>query len=126
MLAAATAAALASDVAVSVSIGQPGFYGRFDIGGYPPPQLIYQQPIIIERVPIYRQPIYLNVPPATPRTGANTVAFASACGERFILCRTAGTSASTFRQCLERQATIVARNTQRVSRRRRPPRRRRP
>ena len=32
---------LATDVGVSVSIGQPGFYGRLDIGGYPPPQRIY-------------------------------------------------------------------------------------
>ena len=49
---------------VSVSIGQPGFYGRIDIGNYyPQPQLIYPQPVIIGRaVPGY-QPIYLRVPP---------------------------------------------------------------
>jgi len=39
-LAAGTAPALATDVGVSVSIGQPGFYGRLDIGGYPQPQVI--------------------------------------------------------------------------------------
>ena len=36
------AAALSTPAAaqVSVSIGQPGFYGRIDIGGYPAPALI--------------------------------------------------------------------------------------
>jgi hypothetical protein len=29
-----TAPALAADVGVSVSIGQPGFYGQLDIGDY--------------------------------------------------------------------------------------------
>ena len=52
MTAAVTAIALstpafAADVGVSVNIGQPGFYGRLDIGGYPPPALIYAQPRFI-------------------------------------------------------------------------------
>ena len=32
-----TTPALEADVGVSVSIGQPGFYGRIDIGDYPYP-----------------------------------------------------------------------------------------
>lgn len=36
-----TTPALAADVGISVSIGQPGFYGRLDIGDYPQPQVIY-------------------------------------------------------------------------------------
>ena len=36
----------AADVGVSVSVGQPGFYGRIDIGGMPPPRLVYAQPIV--------------------------------------------------------------------------------
>ncbi|PKO87361.1 MAG: hypothetical protein CVU18_10850, partial [Betaproteobacteria bacterium HGW-Betaproteobacteria-12] len=32
---------------VSVSIGQPGFYGHIDIGGFPPPLLIHPEPVII-------------------------------------------------------------------------------
>lgn len=51
-LAAITTPALAADVDVSVTIGQPGFYGRIDIGDYPYPQprVIYSQPRIVERV----------------------------------------------------------------------------
>ena len=45
----------ATDVGVSVSIGQPGFYGRIDIGDYPypPPRVIYGQPRIVERAVSY-------------------------------------------------------------------------
>jgi len=47
----------------SVNIGQPGFYGRIDIGGYPPPAVIYPQPIMIQRGPPGLAPYYLRVPP---------------------------------------------------------------
>ncbi len=49
---------------VSVSIGQPGFYGQLDIGDYyPRPQLIYDQPRIIHVAPYEVRPLYLHVPP---------------------------------------------------------------
>ncbi len=53
------------DVGVSISVGQPGFYGRIDIGNVPPPVVVYPQPVIIQQVPVavVRQPIYLHVPP---------------------------------------------------------------
>jgi len=59
----ATAPALAADVGVSVSVGQPGFYGRIDIGNFPQPQVIYPQPVVIQSVVVMPQPIYLHVPP---------------------------------------------------------------
>lgn len=60
---AAVAAPAFSQVGVSVSIGQPGFYGQINIGGYPQPQVIYQQPVIVERGPEFEEaPIYLRVP----------------------------------------------------------------
>lgn len=57
--------ALAGDVGVSISIGQPGFYGRIDIGDYPypMPRVIYSRPIIIHRHHDVYEPIYLRVPP---------------------------------------------------------------
>jgi hypothetical protein len=48
---------------VSISVGEPGFYGRLDIGNYPQPQLIYPQPVVIGRPMPGYQPIYLRVPP---------------------------------------------------------------
>lgn len=48
---------------VSVSIGQPGFHGRIDIGGYPPPRLLFPEPVIIHPARAAHAPIYLHVPP---------------------------------------------------------------
>ena len=55
---------IAADVNVSVSIGQPGFYGHLDIGNFPHPQLLYAQPIIIQPAPVgvMAPPVYLRVP----------------------------------------------------------------
>jgi hypothetical protein len=73
--------AFAADVAVSVSIGDPGFYGRIDIGGYPPPQYIYRRPIIIERE-VERPPIYMRVPPGHAKHWSKHCREYNACGER--------------------------------------------
>ena len=32
---------MAAEVGVSVSVGQPGFYGRIDIGSFPAPRNVY-------------------------------------------------------------------------------------
>ena len=81
-LAAATAPVLAADVGVSLSIGQPGFYGRLDIGDYPQPLLIYRRPMMIERVPMERPPIYLRVPPGHAKNWRKHCHKYNACGER--------------------------------------------
>ena len=54
----------AAQAQVDLSIGVPGVYGRLDLGGYPPPQTIYRQPIVVDRGPGYsEEPLYLHVPP---------------------------------------------------------------
>lgn len=75
---------LAADVDVSVSIGQPGFYGRLDIGDYPPPRIIYRQPIIVERRMLRRDrpPIYLHVPPGHAKHWSKHCREYNACGEQ--------------------------------------------
>ena len=80
----ATIPAFAADVSVSVSIGDPGFYGRIDIGGYPPPQVIYRQPrIIVREVEVEsRPPIYLRVPPGHAKNWRKHCHKYNACGER--------------------------------------------
>lgn len=57
-------AALAADVGVAVTIGDPGFYGRIVLGNAPPPRVIYTAPVIIQQRPVtvVRSPIYLRVP----------------------------------------------------------------
>jgi opacity protein-like surface antigen len=77
----ATTSALAADVGVSVSIGEPGFYGRLDIGGYPQPQVMYRQPVVIERE-VSGPPIYMRVPPGHAKNWRKHCREYNACGER--------------------------------------------
>ena len=79
----AMAPALAADVGVSVSIGQPGFYGRIDIGNYPQPQVIYPQPVIIAPAPyaVVQRPIYLRVPPGHAKNWGKHCSRYAACGQ---------------------------------------------
>jgi hypothetical protein len=78
LLVAATGPSNASDVGVSVSIGQPGFYGQLDIGGYPPPQVIYRQP----RVSYDSPPLYLRVPPGHAKNWSKHCGAYNACNQR--------------------------------------------
>ncbi len=55
--------ALAADVGVSVRVGEPGFYGRIDIGTAPKPRVIYREPVVVYRERVVEEPIYLRVPP---------------------------------------------------------------
>ena len=70
----------AADVGVSVSVGQPGFYGRIEIGNAPPPQLIFVKPIVIQRVEVVRSPIYLHVPPGHEKNWGKHCGKYNACG----------------------------------------------
>ncbi len=83
-LLALSASALAQNVGVSVSVGQPGFYGRLDIGDFGPPPVIYQQPVIIERPVRYvpAAPLYLRVPPGHAKHWAKHCRAYNACGQQ--------------------------------------------
>jgi hypothetical protein len=61
----AATSALATEVGVSVTAGQPGFYGRINIGNGPPLRLIDAQAVVIESVRLVEPvpPNYLHVPP---------------------------------------------------------------
>lgn len=80
-LAVVSAPAMAQ-VGVSVSVGQPGFYGQINIGSAPIPQLIYPRPVVIAPAPQYigAAPIYLRVPPGHARHWARHCAAYGACG----------------------------------------------
>ena len=76
--------ALAGDAVISVSIGQPGFYGRIDIGSAPQPELVYTAPIVVRQAPVsvYSAPpaIYLHVPPGHEKHWDKHCREYSACG----------------------------------------------
>ena len=82
VLAALAAPASGTDVGVSVSVGQPGFYGRLDLNNYPQPMLVYPEPVVIQPVPVgvVRQPVYLHVPPGHARDWRKHCGKYNACG----------------------------------------------
>ena len=68
---------------VSISVHQPGVYGRIDIGGMPPPALVLPQPVLIAppAVVVQRQPIYLYVPPMHQQNWRRYCGRYNACGQ---------------------------------------------
>ena len=83
-LAIAALPALAADIGVSVSVSQPGVYGRVDIGRFPQPAVMVQQPVLIAqpRVVVQQpvQPVYLWVPPGHQKNWGKHCGRYQACG----------------------------------------------
>ncbi|NKF23726.1 hypothetical protein [Solimonas marina] len=69
-----------ADVGVSVSVGQPGFYGQINVGNMPAPQLVYPQAVIVQRVAAPPPPVYLHVPPGHEKHWSQHCAQYHACG----------------------------------------------
>ena len=80
---AATTASAQTGVGVSVSINQPGVYGRVDIGNTPPPPVVYAKPIIYAppRVRVVQEPLYLYVPPGHQKNWGKHCKRYRACGQ---------------------------------------------
>jgi hypothetical protein len=84
VLASAGLPALGADVGVSVTVSQPGLYGRIDIGRVPaPPVLVYPQPVVIVETPVavQRRPIYMHVPPGHAKDWRKHCHKYQACGQ---------------------------------------------
>ncbi len=91
LVAAAVLAALparATDVGVSVSVGDSGFYGRIDIGSHPKPPVVSPIPVVVEPAPVpvavERPPVYLRVPPGHAKHWRKHCREYNACGERVL------------------------------------------
>jgi len=69
---------------VSITVGQPGFYGRIDIGDWAPaPVVVHERPVIIERTPRYEpRAVYLRVPPGHRKNWAKHCDRYRACGHQ--------------------------------------------
>jgi hypothetical protein len=68
-----------TSVGVSIGINQPGVYGQINIGNFPPPRVVNQQPIVIMQSPV-REPMYLYVPPGHQKHWEKHCHQYSACG----------------------------------------------
>jgi len=66
---------------VSVSVGQPGFFGQIEIGdSYPAPRVLYPQPVIIQPAQVQYEPLYLHVPPGHSKNWRKYCGRYDACG----------------------------------------------
>ena len=87
-----SAVAANPDVRVIIS-GEvrPGVYGRVEIGGSPPPLLVYERPVIIirEPQPVQVQPIYLHVPPGHAKDWSKHCRKYNACGSSVYFVKSA-------------------------------------
>ena len=81
--------AMAGDVAVSITVGQPGFFGQINIGNIPQPQVVYAQPVVVQPAPefVAAPPIYLHVPPGHEKHWSKHCAEYHACGRRVYFVR---------------------------------------
>lgn len=73
------AAQASAGVGVSVNVGEPGFYGRIDIGDTQP-EVIYAEPVIGQRVRVVEEPVYLHVPPGHQKNWKRYCGRYDACG----------------------------------------------
>lgn len=70
-----------ADVSLAVTVGQPGFYGTLVLGDhYPPPVLVYAEPIIIDHYHTPGRPLYLHVPPGHAKDWRKHCKHYNACG----------------------------------------------
>jgi hypothetical protein len=83
-------AARADHIGVSLTLGEPGFYGQINIGSAaPPPQVIYSQPVVVQPAPEYvsAPPLYLHVPEGYERHWRRHCGEYNACGRRVFFVR---------------------------------------
>jgi hypothetical protein len=81
LLSLVTGSSYAADVGVSISVGQPGFYGQINIGNAPRPELVYPDPVVIQPGPARGgEPIYLHVPPGHEKHWKRNCSKYNACG----------------------------------------------
>lgn len=78
----ATGAMAASAQNIDIQLGQTNYYGRVDLLNFGTPQLIYKEPMWVQRPANYRTlaPVYLRVPPGHAKKWSKHCARYDACG----------------------------------------------
>jgi len=85
--AALAVASLSATAQVSITVGQPGFYGRVDLGNFAPAPVVYGAPVIASGGYYSGAPVYLRVPPGHRRNWSRYCGRYGACGQRVLFVR---------------------------------------
>ena len=80
-------ASLSAAAQVSISIGQPGFYGRVDLGSYAPAPVVYGPPVRVSGGYDNGAPVYLRAPVNHRRNWSRYCNRYGACGQRVLFVR---------------------------------------
>ena len=110
-VAASVTFAASASAQVNISVGQPGFYGQLNIGGYPPPVLYSPRPVVVERQ-FFGPPIYLRVPEGHRRHWSRHCGRYNACGRQVYFVQDGwynNTYAPRFRDGHYRDRPVVVR-----------------
>jgi len=85
----ATSVSAFAQTNVSISVGQPGFYGQINLGDFAPAPVVYApQPVIIAPQPTYiAEPVYLRVPPGHRMHWSRFCGRYHACGRPVLFVR---------------------------------------
>lgn len=78
--AACAAPAFAGDVAISIRIGEPGFYGQLDLDNGYRPRVLYREPVVLDRRYRNYAPIYVRAPREQSRNWGRYCGRYNACG----------------------------------------------
>ena len=84
--AALAVASLSASAQVSITIGQPGYYGRVDMGNFAPAPLVYGPPVLVSGG-YSGAPIYLRAPLSHRRNWSRYCGRYNACGQRVLFVR---------------------------------------
>jgi hypothetical protein len=88
LLAAATTVPALAQTNVSINIGQPGFYGRINIGDFGQAPVVYtQRPVIVRGARVRGEPLYLRVPLAQRNNWSRYCGRYEACGRPVMFVR---------------------------------------
>jgi hypothetical protein len=73
---------------ITITIGQPNFYGPLNLGEFRAPPVYYNEPILIERTARQaREPMYLRVPPGHMKKWGKHCSRYNACGRQVYFVR---------------------------------------
>jgi hypothetical protein len=108
MLLVVTATALGAESGATLKPGQPGYYGRIEIGDVPHPDLISFKPLVIRPASGATRPVYMHVPAAQVKDWAKHCGKYQACDQSVFFVKTQWYNTVYVPYHRERQARIDA------------------
>jgi hypothetical protein len=105
---AASFSVLGANEGATLKPGQPGYFGRIDIGDVPHPDLVSFKPVVIKPVSGATRPMYMHVPAAQAKDWAKHCGKYKACDQNVFFVKTQWYNSVYVPFHRDRQARIEA------------------